>query len=86
MDARLALLDAQLARSRMLAPFDGVVMEGDLSQTLGAAVERGQRLFQLAPLDEQRIIVEVDERDVAALRPGQAGELRLTAFADESAQ
>jgi len=83
-DARVALLDAQLARSRMLAPFDGVVMEGDLSQTLGAAVERGQTLFRLAPLDDQRIIVEVDERDVAALRPGQAGELRLTAIAGET--
>jgi multidrug resistance efflux pump len=83
-DAQLALLDAQLARSRLLAPFEGVVMEGDLSQALGAVVERGQTLFQLAPLEDQRVIVEVDERDVAALRPGQTGELRLTSIADES--
>lgn len=83
-DARLELLDAQRERSRMTAPFDGVVVSGDLSQSLGAAVERGEALFQVAPLDAPRIVVEVDERDVAALAPGQTGVLRLTAFAGDA--
>lgn len=83
-DARLELLDAQRERSRMTAPFDGVVVSGDLSQSLGAAVERGEALFQVAPLNAPRIVVEVDERDVAALAPGQTGVLRLTAFAGDA--
>jgi multidrug resistance efflux pump len=34
--AQLALVDEQLGRIRIEAPFDGVVIRGDLSQSLGA--------------------------------------------------
>jgi RND family efflux transporter MFP subunit len=82
--ARLDLIDAQLARSRLLAPFDGVVISGDLEQALGSAVERGQALFQVAPLDAQRVVIEVDERDVGSVRAGQSATLRLTSLASET--
>ena len=36
--------------------FDGVVVSGDLSQSLGAPVERGQVLFEIAPLDGYRVV------------------------------
>jgi hypothetical protein len=45
-----------------------VVVKGDLSQSLGAAVERGNVLFELAPLDSYRVIMKVDERDITASR------------------
>ncbi len=64
----------------MLAPFDGVVVSGDLSQSLGSPVERGEVIFQVAPLDGYRIIVEVDERDIADIVPGQRGQLVLSAL------
>ena len=49
----------------MVAPFDGVIVSGDLSQSLGTPVERGQVLFEVAPLDGYRIALQVDERDFA---------------------
>jgi RND family efflux transporter MFP subunit len=79
-DAQLALLDEGLARTRLEAPFDGVVVEGDLSQALGSPVEKGQVLFQVASLDGYRIVLEVDERDIADVAPGQRGELALAAL------
>ena len=33
-----------------MAPIPGVIVSGDLSQAIGAPVERGQVLFELAPL------------------------------------
>ena len=63
--AQLALIDEQLGRTRVAAPFDGVVVTGDLSQSLGAPVERGQVLFEVAPLDAYRVVLQVDERDIA---------------------
>jgi RND family efflux transporter MFP subunit len=78
--AQIELLDAQLARTRLTAPFDGVVVSGDLSQSLGAPVERGQRLLEVAPLDSYRVVLEVDERDLGHLAVGQQGELALTAL------
>lgn len=74
-EAQLALVDEQLARIEMVAPFDGVIVSGDLSQRLGAPVERGQVLFEVAPLDNYRIALQVDEHDFAEVLPGQRGEL-----------
>jgi hypothetical protein len=56
-EAQLALIEEQLSRTRILAPFDAIVVKGDLSQSLGAPVERGNVLFELAPLDAYRIIM-----------------------------
>lgn len=83
-EARLALVGEQLARMQILAPFDGVVVSGDLSQSLGAPVERGEVLFTVAPLDDYRLILQVDERDIAAVVPGQSGSLRLSGLPDTS--
>jgi hypothetical protein len=83
-EAQLALLDEQLARTAMVAPFDSVIVSGDLSQSLGSPVERGQVLFELAPLDGYRIVLKVDERDIAHVALGQRGELAVTAMPGEA--
>lgn len=76
--AQLSLVEARLARATLQAPFDGVVVSGDLSQLLGTPVEQGKVLFEVAPLDAYRVILQVDERDIAYLQPGQGGELALS--------
>lgn len=81
-EAQLALLDAEIARSALRAPFAGLVVAGDLSQSLGAPVTRGEVLLQLAPLDRYRIVLAVDERDIDAVQPDQQGALLLAALAD----
>lgn len=82
-EAELALVQEQLTRARVTAPFDGVVMSGDLSQSLGAPVERGQILFEVAPLDAYRVIVQVDERDIGDIEVGQQGQLALPSLPGE---
>lgn len=77
--ALLTLAEGQLERSQLTAPFDGVVIRGDLAQNLGAPVQKGEVLLVLAPSDSFRLIVEVDESDIAAVRPGQHGQLALAA-------
>jgi len=82
-DAQLALVEDKLARASLTAPFDGVVVSGDLSQMLGTPVEQGKVLFQIAPLSAYRVILEVDERDIAQLQVGQTGELALSGIPGE---
>lgn len=82
-DAELELLTAQLKRTVLRAPFDGVVVSGDLSRALGAPVTRGQVLFEVAPLDDYRIVLQVDERDMRGLRVGLRGALALTGMPAE---
>jgi multidrug resistance efflux pump len=77
-EAMLTLVSDKLARATLVAPFDGVVVSGDLHQLLGTPVELGKVLFQIAPLDAYRVILQVDERDIAYLQVGQPGVLTLS--------
>jgi RND family efflux transporter MFP subunit len=83
-ESQLALAEEKLARTRISAPFDGLIVSGDLSQSLGAPVEKGKVLFELAPLDAYRVALRIDERDVGFVRPGQRGELALSGIAGET--
>jgi RND family efflux transporter MFP subunit len=76
--AQLSLIEEHLARTEVTAPFDGVLVSGDLTQMLGAPLERGQAMFEIAPLDEYRVVLQVDEHRVADVRAGQRGELVLS--------
>ncbi len=80
MQAQLDLVQSQLDRSQVRAPFDAVVVHGDLSQRLGAPLEQGAELMTLAPAGQYRVIVEVDEADIAKVSAGQEGSLALSAL------
>lgn len=82
--AQLGLIEEQLSRSRIRAPFDGIVIKGDLSQSLGAPVQKGEVLLTVAPADRFRLIVEVDERDIADVRVGQIGAIALAALPSDT--
>jgi HlyD family secretion protein/GAF domain-containing protein len=82
--AQLELTDAQLARARIVAPFDAVVIKGDLNPSLGAPVRRGDVLMTVAPHGEFRLVAEVDERDIAGIEVGQKGTVALGALADRA--
>jgi multidrug resistance efflux pump len=80
--AEIALLDAQLLRTRIVAPFDGLIINGDLSQSVGMPVQRAQVLFEIAPLDSYRVIIRVSDSDIARVAPDRTGTLVLSALPD----
>ncbi len=79
-ESRLELVERHLERTRLVAPFAGLVITGDLDRAIGAPVERGQVLFEVAPLDDYRVVLQVDERDLAEIDVGQRGQLTLAAL------
>lgn len=78
--AEIDLVEQQLDSIHLRAPFDGVVIEGDLSQLLGSPVERGEMLFKIAPLEGYRIVLKVDESEIAYVEEGQQGTLALSSL------
>ncbi|MBL8383652.1 MAG: HlyD family efflux transporter periplasmic adaptor subunit [Burkholderiales bacterium] len=82
--AMLDLIETQIERTRIVAPFDGVVIKGDLAQNLGAPVQKGEMLLTVAPADSFRLIVEVDDADVGHVAAGSAGRLVLAAAPEHS--
>ncbi len=81
-EAQLDLVEKKIARAELTSTLDGVIISGDLSRSLGAPVTTGDVLFEVAPLDEYRLIVHVDEKKVADVAEGQRGELNLRALPD----
>ena len=82
--AQLDLVEQQLTRGRIRAPFDGIVIKGDLTQMLGSPVQRGDVLVTVAPARQFRLIIEVDERDIRDVRLGAAGVVALAALPGET--
>lgn len=67
--AALAVLQLQIERSIVRAPFAGVV--GQRFVNVGDYVTTGTRLLTLQTVDPQRAVIEVPERHAVRLRPGQ---------------
>lgn len=76
-ESQLKLIDKKIQRSSLYASIDGVIISGDLSRSLGAPVKTGDVLFEIAPLDEYRLVIYVDEKEVVDVQPGMRGVLYL---------
>lgn len=79
-EAQLNLLEKKVQRSALVSTLDGVIISGDLSRSLGAPVKTGDVLFEVAPLDEYRLIIFVDEKQVVDVKQGLTGALTLKAL------
>jgi hypothetical protein len=62
--ARLELINHRLDAAAIRAPFEGVVVEGDLRERIASPVKTGEPLYKVARLDGLTIEAEVNERDV----------------------
>ncbi len=80
--AELERVQAQIARSQLSAPFDGLLISGDLTQSLGAPVRRGEVLLTVSPRGRHRIMAEIDEHDIERVREGAGGIVVLAALPD----
>ena len=81
--AELHLAQRQLGRSELRAPFSGVVLKGDPGQSLGAPVQTGDVLFEVASVDHYRLMIEVDEHDVGLVAAGQSARVRMAAMPEQ---
>ncbi|WP_108651358.1 efflux RND transporter periplasmic adaptor subunit [Dongshaea marina] len=81
--ADLKLLQNKLEMLELKAPIDGVIISGDLRRAVGAPLEKGQLLFEMAPLARYRVELQVDERDIDRMTAGDQGMVTLNAFPGE---
>jgi len=75
--ARLDRVLYLLEQSRLEAPFDGVIVDGERSELLGTPVRQGDQLFRIARIEGLYAVLQVPERDVRYLEGATGGELRL---------
>lgn len=82
-DARLNIIDHRLAQTEILAPFDGVVVEGELREKLSSPVQVGEALFKIVQLKDLFGQLQADERDVSYLKSGLIGQLAFSSRPSE---
>ena len=77
-EARLELIEYRLARAEMRAPFDGVVVDGDLRERIGAPVRSGDVLMKVSRLEGLYVEMRVPERDVDLIAGSNRAEIAFT--------
>lgn len=78
-DANLDVAKARFAKTRIVAPFDGII--GARQVSVGTFLRTGQQITELANIDELRVTFSAPERFVARLRQGAEVNISTTAFA-----
>lgn len=76
--ARVNLIRYRLDRAVMVAPFDGVVVEGDLRERIGAPVRAGDILMRVSQLKGLYVEMRVQERDVDLVADSKTAQIAFT--------
>jgi multidrug resistance efflux pump len=81
--AEAKLYQDQIDRAQIKAPFNGVVLSGDLTDQVLAPKKQGDELFVVASDNSLRPELSVSERDIQDLKEGQHGKLATTSLPTE---
>ncbi|MFK7963019.1 MAG: efflux RND transporter periplasmic adaptor subunit [Burkholderiaceae bacterium] len=81
---QLEQAETDLTRTRLRAPIGGIVVSGDLQDSIGMPVKRGQELLTIAPQSAYRIVAAVDEQDIGFISAGQKAQVVFAAISSEA--
>lgn len=71
--SRLQLIERRIALATITASADGLIIRGDLSRRIGEVVPQGEPLFEIAPLDEIGLELNMPEHAIAHIDEGLTG-------------
>lgn len=81
--AQIRLVETMIERGQLISPVEGVIISANSNHSYGSPIERGEMLFEIAPLTNFNLEMDVDERDIADISEGDKGNLVLTARPQE---
>lgn len=73
-----------LKQAIIKAPFDGVIVEGDKDELLGAPVSKGDLIYKIVQVSDLYLKMRLNERDVDEVKVGDVGELALLTRPEET--
>ncbi len=75
----IAAIQKQLQDLDLRSPVDGIVVQGNVDESNGLPVARGETLFEIASLDRMRLDIQLTTKDLATIQVGQVVTLRVDA-------
>ncbi|MGE5374884.1 MAG: HlyD family efflux transporter periplasmic adaptor subunit, partial [Bacteroidota bacterium] len=82
--AKLGMIRYRLDKSVIRAPFDGVIVEGDLNERIGAPVKQGDVLLKAAMTEGLYTEMDVKESDIHHVKDNADGEIALVSRPQDS--
>lgn len=82
-EAQVDKVRYHLANARITAPFDGIVVEGDLKRMLGAPVRKGDILFKMADVSKMFVEIDLNERDIHEVEVGRSGQIAFVSSPEQ---
>lgn len=76
---RRDLIDRRLDQLVVSSPIDGVVVSGDLRRSVGASLELGRVLIEIAPLDRVLVEIAIPEYEISMVKENAASRIRVDA-------
>ena len=70
-------IDGYLQQASSHAPFEGVIVEGEKKDLLGAPVKKGDRILRIAKVEGLYVTLMVSEKEMRHIAPNAHGELAL---------
>ncbi|MDZ4814861.1 MAG: efflux RND transporter periplasmic adaptor subunit [Verrucomicrobiota bacterium] len=77
--AKLQRIRYHMELTTVKAPFDGLVVSGDLREKIGAPIKKGDILFKVAQIENLYVEVRVSERDIHEIKEKALGKMAFTA-------
>lgn len=71
---KLDLVERRIEQAALRAPIDGMVVAGDLRKRIGSVVQRGEPLFEVAPLTAWTLELAIPEHAATDVTTALAGE------------
>jgi multidrug resistance efflux pump len=82
--AQLDLVCYRLTRAELRAPFEGVVIEGDLRERIGAPVKAGDILVKVSQLKKLYVEMRVPARDIDQIAQSRRAEVAFTSRPEDT--
>lgn len=81
---KLDLITDRLNSLELTSPIDGIVVSGDLERHIGAPLEQGQTLIEVAPLSRMKCEIAIPEHEIAFVQEGLPTRLKFHSVAGPS--
>lgn len=67
---KIQLMTKRMKQLNIVSPVNGYVISGGINEKEGTPVEKGQALFEVAPLDQMKAEIAIPENDIVYVKPG----------------
>jgi len=83
LDAQIELLEHRMANLQIKSPLEGIVILGDLKRAEGSPINKGQVLFEIAPLDNMLVQMAISVDDIRYVEPNAPLSIILDAYPND---